>query len=87
MVDKKIVDLKSLRLMRDELDKEITALENSIKADMTAEGLEEYIGSTAKVTWRSVTSSRFDSASFKKADPVTYAKFIKTTTARRFLVA
>ena len=40
-----------------------------------------------KITWKSVTSSRFDSTAFKKAMPELAERFTKSTTSRRFVVA
>ncbi len=38
------------------------------------------------VLWTPVTTERFDSKSFKAADPDTYEKYIKSSTSRRFTV-
>lgn len=40
-----------------------------------------------KITWKSVTSSRFDSTAFKKAMPELAERFTRSTTSRRFVVA
>lgn len=83
----KLRELKELKVMADELDAEITAIEDEIKAEMTARDVDEMTVDVYKVRWSAVTSSRFDSASFKKAMPDLYGKFTKTTTTRRFSVA
>ena len=83
----KIQELRELRCMADELDAEITAIEDSIKAHMTAEGTDTLSGTDYKVTWKPVLSSRFDSTAFKKAAPDMYAAFTKQTESRCFLLA
>ena len=83
----KIRELKELRMMADELAAEIASIEDEIKAEMTAKNVDEMTVDVYKVRWTPVTSSRFDSAAFKKAMPDLYGKFTKTTTTRRFSVA
>ena len=53
-------DLKELRLMAEQLDTEIKALEDTIKAHMTETGVDTLITIDTKITWKTVTSSRID---------------------------
>ena len=70
--------------MRKELDAEITAAEDAIKAIM---GEDETLTAGAfKVSWKAVTSSRLDSTALKKAMPEIAARFMKQTTTRRFSI-
>lgn len=79
-----IHELLELKRMREELEAEITTLEDSIKAAM---GEEEILTAGAyKVTWTTFTSSRLDSIALKKALPEVAARFTKQTTTRRFSV-
>jgi hypothetical protein len=39
------------------------------------------------VTWKAITSSRFDSTAFKKAMPELAAQYMKPTTVKRFTIA
>ena len=48
---------------------------------------EEMTVDVYKIRWATITSSRFDSAAFKKAMPDLYGRFVKATTTRRFTVA
>ena len=50
-------------------------------------GIDSAIGPGYKITWRSVTSARFDTTAFKKENPEIAAAYTKTTTARRFTIA
>ena len=79
-------DLKGLRLMAEQLDAEIKALEDAIKAHMTEHGLDTLITSDAKITWKTVTSSRVATTALKKQLPDLAAVFTKITTSRRFTV-
>lgn len=83
----KVTELKELKAMREELDAEITAIEDAIKAEMTARATDEMICGCYKVRWQTIRSSRFDSTGFKKAMPDLYERFTKTTETRRFTVA
>ena len=71
----KVKELRELRRMREELDAESAAAEDSIKAEMTARDVDTLAGDDWKITWRTVRGSRFDSAAFKKANPEAYALF------------
>lgn len=83
----KVRELKELKAMADELAAEITAIEDSIKADMTAQGIEEMTVDVYTVRYKTVKSSRFDTTAFKKAMPELAAQFMRETESRRFTVA
>ena len=80
----KITELMELKRMRDELDAEIQAAEDEIKAAMGDD--DTLLAGPFKVTWKAVTSSRLDSTALKKALPEIAARFIKQTTTRRFSI-
>ena len=75
----KIRELKELKAMADELAAEITAIEDSIKADMTAQGVEELTVDVFTVRYKTVTSNRFDTTAFKKTHADLYAQYTKQT--------
>lgn len=81
----KAAELKELKAMREELEAEITAIEEEIKVAMGDQ--EQITAGPFKITWKAVTSSRLDSAALKKALPDVAARFTKTITTRRFTVA
>ena len=83
----KVRELKELKAMADELAAEITAIEDSIKADMTAQGVEELTVDVFTVRYKTVTSTRFDTTAFKKTHAELYAQYTKQTESRRFSVA
>ena len=79
-----VKELMELRRMKEELDTEITQLEDQIKQSMGNE--ETLIAGAFKVTWKTVTSSRLDSTALKKALPEIAARFMKQSTTRRFQI-
>lgn len=83
----KVRELKELKAMADELAAEITAIEDSIKADMTAQGVEEITVDVYKVRYKTVKSNRFDTTAFKQTHAELYAQYTKQTESRRFSVA
>ncbi len=83
-MEPKVKELLELKRMKEELENEITALEDEIKNRMGDE--ETLMAGAFKVTWTPYTTSRFDSARFKKDHAELAAAYTKTTTARRFTV-
>lgn len=86
-IQSKVNELRELRRMADELAADFEAAQDAIKAHMTAIDADTLTGVDYKITWKSVTSSRFDSTAFKKAMPEIAERFTKSTTSRRFVVA
>ncbi len=86
-MDSKIKELRELRRMADELQAEIDSLQDSIKAELAARNVDTLTGTDWRVTWKTVTSSRLDSTALKKELPEIAARFMRRTTARRFVLA
>ncbi|MEA5013143.1 MAG: hypothetical protein VB099_01160 [Candidatus Limiplasma sp.] len=84
-LEAKALELKELQRMQEELEAEITATQDAIKAAMGDR--EEITAGAFKITWKPVTSSRLDTTAIKKELPELAERFTKTTTTRRFLVA
>jgi len=83
-MEAKVHELMELKRMKEELEAEIAAAEDAIKAVM---GDEELLTAGAyKVSWSNVTRSRLDTTALKKALPDVAAAYTKTTTVRRFSV-
>lgn len=83
----KVRKLKELKTFAEEVAAEITAIEDEIKAEMTAQGVEEMTVDVFKLRYKAVTSNRFDSAAFKVTHAELYSQYTKPTTYRRFSVA
>ena len=79
-----VSELRELRRMADELQAEIDAIQDKIKAHMTAIDADTINGPDYKITWKEITSSRFDTTAFKRDNPEIAAAYIKETKARRF---
>lgn len=86
-LDSKIKELRELRRMAEELQQEIDGLTDQIKAVMTKRNTDTLTGNDYKVTWKTVTSSRLDTAALKKVLPQVAEQFTKTSTSRRFVLA
>ena len=86
-INAKVKELRELRQMADELAAEIEAVQDSIKSQMDAQGVDTLAGVDWKVTWKPVTSARLDSSALKKELPEIAARFMKQTTTRRFVLA
>lgn len=85
-LDSKVKDLRELRRMAEELAGEIEAVQDAIKAEMTARDTEEAQGTDWRITWKPVTSERLDSKALKAELPDVAARYLKQSTTRRFLV-
>ena len=83
-VESKARELQELKRMREELDTEITALEDAIKAEMGDTDL--LMAGAYKITWKPVASSRIDTAALKRELPDIAARFTLKTMTRRFCV-
>lgn len=84
---KKLRELKELKAMQEELQAEIDNLQDIIKGYMTARELDTLNIDVFKVTYKEVTSSRFDSTAFKKTHTELYNQYLKQTVTKRFVLA
>lgn len=80
----RITELQELRRMAEELDQEITTIQDEIKAVMGDSEL--LLAGPYKVTYTTVTTTRLDTTALKKALPEIAEKFTRTTTTRRFTI-
>lgn len=85
-LENQIKELKELKLMQEELQAEITAIEDKIKAEMTAQNVNELHAGIFKIRWVEVQSNRFDTTSFKKIYSGLYNQFLKQTNSKRFSI-
>lgn len=82
----KINELQELKRMSEELSAMIETISDEIKQHMTSTNTETLVSGGYKVSFKSIASSRFDSAAFKKAMPDVAAQFIKQTVTRRLTI-
>lgn len=83
----KVRELRELRMMADELAAEIEAIQDTIKAHMTAQDTDTLTGADWRITWKPVTSNRLDATALRKALPDVAAAFTRPNTTRRFTLS
>lgn len=83
----KLNDLAELRRLADDLDAEITAIQDEIKAHMAAAQTDTLTAGAFRVVWKSVTSTRIDTAALRRELPEVWQEYGKTTTTKRFTVS
>ncbi len=84
---KQVKTLKELKIMAEELQAEITTIEDSIKAEMTEQNVSELQVDIFKIRWTTVVSNRFDTSAFKKVYMDLYTQFTKQSETKRFTIA
>lgn len=83
----KLNDLAQLRRLADDLDAEITAIQDEIKAHMAAAQTDTLTAGAFRVVWKSVTSTRIDTAALRRELPEVWQEYGKTTTTKRFTIS
>ena len=86
-ISTQVQNLREFRRMAEEIQAEIDAIQDSLKSLMTAQNVDYLDGPDFKITWKSVSTSRLDGKALKAELPELAARFTKTTTSRRFVVA
>lgn len=84
-MEAKARELRQLQALIEEAEAEVEAIKDALKAAMG--DCESVQAGEYKITWKSVTSARIDTAALKKALPEVAERFMKATTTRRFSVA
>ena len=80
-----MAELAQYTRIQEEASAMVEALKDQIKEHMTAAGLDTLTGSEHKAIYKTVTSSRIDTTTFKRNDPDIAEKYTKTTESKRFL--
>ena len=83
-MESKVKELMELKRMKEELESEISSMEDEIKSVMGDE--ETLLAGAFKVSWKPYTSSRFDSTRFRKEHAELAAAYMKQTTTRLFSI-
>ena len=86
-IDAKVHDLRELRNLAAEVKAEITALEDDLKMEMLARNTDVMNGQDCTVTWKTITSSRFDSTAFRLTHAELFRQYSKPITSRRLVIA
>lgn len=83
----KVKELKELQALIEEATAEAEAIKDELKTYMKTSGAEELNAGLFKLRYSSVTSSRFDTKSFKAMHSELYEQFCKSSTSMRFSIA
>ena len=83
----KIEALNEWENLMEEAKVEAEAIRDSLKAEMLELDTEELEAGQYIIRWTSVTSNRFDSATFKKVLPGVYKAYLKQVNSKRFSIS
>lgn len=83
----KVQELRELRNFESEIKAAISIIEDSIKSEMLLRNTDEIAGENFFITWKTITTRRFDSASFKLTHADLFNQYTKATTNRRLVIA
>ena len=79
-----MAELAQYTRMAEEIAATVDSLKDTIKKYMEENQLETLTGNEHKATYKTVTSSRLDTAALKTALPDIAARYTKTTETKRF---
>lgn len=86
-ITSKVRKLKRLQTKAEEIQGEITAIQNELKALLTQQNTEKMNVGVFKIRFTTVVSNRFDSKAFKATHQDLYNQYTRQTTTKRFSVA
>lgn len=78
--------LRRARRAADEAREQAGALEDVVKAELEARGVDQITTGDYRVTWKAVTSRRLDAKALKAERPEIYERYAVQTESRRFVV-
>lgn len=85
-LDAKVQELRELRHIEARIKTAISEIEGFLKNEMLARNTDILTGQNCMVTWKTVTSQRFDSAAFKLTHADLFNQYSKATTNRRLVI-
>ena len=85
-MDEKLARLRCCRRDLDTLKKEAEAIENEVKAELEARGVDQVETAHYRVSWKTVVSARLDAKALKVERPEIYDRYAVTTVTKRFTV-
>lgn len=86
-IENRIRKLMALEERKKELEAQIGAMQEEIKKDMEAKGVEEMQAGIFIIRFTSVLSSRFDTKRFKEHYGELYDRYVKQVASRRFTIS
>lgn len=85
-IEAKAAELMEIRAQIEELEAMKTALEDILKMAMADAGTETMKAGQYSMSWKVITSNRFDASAFKRDHAELAAQYTKETKTCRFLV-
>ena len=85
-LDSKIAALRELQTSIEQMEAEVEAIKDTIKAEMVSRGADILIGNGWRASWRVIESTRLDIKALKSAAPEIVARYTVTTRTSRFCV-
>lgn len=82
-----MAELAQYKRLQEEAAAMVESLTDTLKQYMTENQLETLAGDEHKATYKTVTSSRIDTAALKKGHPDIATQYTKTTETKRFTFA
>ena len=79
-------EFQEYRQLKEQAEAALKAIQARITDHMEQQGVAEMTVGVAKVSYKPVTSSRFNSNALKAANPDMYALYTTTSTTKRFVV-
>ncbi len=84
----KIEELNEWEQLLEEAKEQVESIKDMLKEVMMRNNTEELdVAGKYIIRWTSVTSNKFDSATFKKELPEVYKAYLKQTLSRRFSIS
>ena len=78
--------IKQLEIQKEELETQIEALKDSVKAEMSAQNITLLNAGVYSVSWKSYVTHRFDATTFKAEHSDLYEKYSKAIETKRFVI-
>lgn len=79
-------ELHSLKRMKEELEAEIEGLQDKIKEEMRAKGVDTLTAGDWKVTWKAYDRASVDTKKLRQEMPEIADKYTKISSVKRFTI-
>lgn len=85
-MDEKLAQLRRCRRAIEDLKREAEAIEQEVKAELEARGVDQVETPHYKAAWKTVSSTRLDTKALKEERPEIYARYAVASITKRFTV-
>ena len=83
----KVKEFREYKRILEEAKNQLEAIQADITELMETENTDILTGDDFKITWKTYVKNNFDSKAFKEDIPELYAKYLKETSYKKFLVS